>query len=169
MPANGLLNLRIDSTTNTAPAEPSCDSFPAPQGKFCGDLPSPGCRLRTGAPAQSRRWLGSTRFWRQPKVGCINPPLPDIELNSATFAMAAWTAAEASSLMAANGSIALLLSTRQVWQGQIFPFLSRPYGLQPEVVQISYGPWVSFGVVGMTCSTPKSYPAGCMPRIGFAL
>ena len=116
-----------------------------------------------------RRWSGSTRFWRQPKVGCINPPLPDIELNSATFAMAAWTAAEASSLMAANGSIALLLSTRQVWQGQIFPFLSRPYGLQPEVAQISYGPWVSFGVVGMTCSRPKSYPAGCMPRIGFAL
>ena len=116
-----------------------------------------------------RRWSRSMRCWRQPEVVWINPLTPEIELNSATFAMAAWMAAEASSLMAANGSIALLLSTRQVWQGQIFPFLSRPYGLQPEVVQISYGPWVSFGVVGMTCSTPKSYPAGCMPRIGFAL
>jgi hypothetical protein len=37
----------------------------------------------------SRRWSGSTRYWRQPEVVWINPPPPEIEPNSATFAMAA--------------------------------------------------------------------------------
>ena len=49
------------------------------------------------------------RSWRQPELVWINPPQPEIELNSAKFAMAALVAAETSSFLTAT--VAALLST----------------------------------------------------------
>jgi len=49
-----------------------------------------------------RRWSRSTRCWSQPEVVRINPPPPEIELQPATFAMAACSASETSSFLAAT-------------------------------------------------------------------
>jgi transposase InsO family protein len=67
--------------------------FVTPYQRHNGDA-AEICRHRAVVYEQARqlnprRWSRSTRCWRQPEVVWINPPPPEIELNSGKFAMAA--------------------------------------------------------------------------------
>jgi hypothetical protein len=67
--------------------------FVTPQQRHSGQAVEI-CRQRTLVYKQARqrhprRWSRSIRCWQQPEVVWINPPPPEIESVSLTFAMAA--------------------------------------------------------------------------------
>ena len=68
-------------------------NFVTPQQRHCRQAVEIS-RQRTVVYEQARqlnprRWSRSTRCWRQPEVVWINPPPPELELNSATLTMVA--------------------------------------------------------------------------------
>ncbi len=89
MPASGWRHLR----TGTVRRRHSGIKFVTPHQRHNGDAVEI-CQRRAVVYEQARkrhprRWSRSTRCWYQPEVVWINPPTPESEHQSATFAMSA--------------------------------------------------------------------------------
>jgi len=87
--ANGCPHLWTGTTTGTVTAGASSSLLGSAQWPSHGHLSPPGSRRRTGTQRHPRRWSRSMRCWHQPEVVWINPPPPEIEINSVMLRMAA--------------------------------------------------------------------------------